>query len=212
MAIPRKTSVHIRRPGLSERQIRRREHQKKKILSAASRLFWKKGYNGTSIEDIAKTADVNKATIYYYFKDKPSLLNAVMVIPMEELLGIAVKIAQSESSPTDRLKSLIMNHVKWQTSQTGDAGVGHVERKNLPPKYRRKYIGMRDEYEHIYRQTINEAINDGKMSFTDVKLATLFTLGLVNSVMQWYRAKDRFPADKIAEEVVNYVFGALKVS
>ncbi|MBW2346741.1 MAG: helix-turn-helix transcriptional regulator, partial [Deltaproteobacteria bacterium] len=62
MAIPRKTSVHIRRPGLSERQIRRREHQKKKILSAASRLFWKKGYNGTSIEDIAKTADVNKAT------------------------------------------------------------------------------------------------------------------------------------------------------
>lgn len=201
-----------RRAALSERQVRRWKRQQKKILSAAGRLFWKKGYNGTSIDDIAKLADVNKATIYYYFKDKPSLLNTLMLIPMEELLKLARQIAHTELRPTERLKSLITTHVKWQISQTGVAAIGHVERKNLPLKYRRKYISMRDKYEHIYRETIKNGIENGDFSFYNAKIATLFTLGLVNSIMQWYKPKGRFSADEIAKETVNYVLGALKAS
>jgi len=198
-----------RRENSAERQVRRWERQQKKILSAAGRLFLKKGYQGTSIDDIAKAADVNKATIYYYFNDKASILNTLMVIPMEGLLNQAQPIADSELNPTEKLKALITSHIKWQISHTGVAGIGHVERKNLPPKYRRKYINMRDRYESIFRETIGDGIKRGELTFVDAKLASLFTLGLVNSVMQWYKPNEKFSADEVALEVWHYVLKAL---
>jgi len=135
-----------------------------------------------------------------------------MVTPMEELLNLAAQIEHSQLTPTERLTSLITLHIKWQVTQTGDAGIGHVERKNLPLKYRRNYINMRDKYEAIYRKTVKDGMKSGEFSFCDAKIASLFTLGLVNSIMQWYKPKDRFSADEIATEVVNYVLGALNVS
>jgi AcrR family transcriptional regulator len=47
----------------------------KKILSAASHLFSKKGYDATSVDEISAEANVNKALIYYYFESKRKLLN-----------------------------------------------------------------------------------------------------------------------------------------
>jgi len=192
------------------REARRWEMKQQKILSAASRLFWKKGYLGTSIDDIAESADVNKATIYYYFKNKSSVLNGVMAIPMEAMLDLADSISKSDLDATEKLKTLIESHIKWQISHIGVAGIGHVERKNLPPKLRRKYVNMRDRYESIFRKTLEEGMKKNEFCFIDAKLAGLFILGLVNSIVQWYKPNQDFTADQIALEAFNFVYKALK--
>ena len=56
--------------GKNQRSIR----QRKKILNAAGRLFWQKGFKATTLDDIARAGRINKATIYYYFKNKAFLL------------------------------------------------------------------------------------------------------------------------------------------
>ena len=190
--------------------MRKRAKQQRKILSAAGRLFWRKGYLGTSIDDIAKAAKVNKASIYYYFKDKSFLLYEVILTPLEVMIDQALPIADSDLSSQKKLEALIANHIRWQADHPGLAGIGHVERKNLQPALRREYIGMRDRYERIIRRTIEEGIRKGEFRFSDAKLATLFTLGLVNSVIQWYKPKGGLSADEIASEACTYISKALK--
>jgi AcrR family transcriptional regulator len=75
------TNISAKRAAIGNWQRQRWAKQHQKILSAAGHLFWKKGYLGTSIDDIAKAANVNKAAVYYYFKDKSFLLYEVISTP-----------------------------------------------------------------------------------------------------------------------------------
>jgi len=59
--------------GTRERRQREADSRRKEILDAAQRLFWKNGYPGTSIPQIAKEAELAPGTIYLYFPSKEAL-------------------------------------------------------------------------------------------------------------------------------------------
>ena len=64
---------------------RKAEATRKKILNAAEKLFAEKGFDGTSVESVARSCGVNKALIYYYFKDKDDLIRCLFKNTYEEL-------------------------------------------------------------------------------------------------------------------------------
>lgn len=73
---------------------------KAKILRVAEKLFAEKGYNGTSIDKIAKTAGVNKGLIYYHFKDKKDIFVSIMkniINEIEQNIRLSVPTEVSES-------------------------------------------------------------------------------------------------------------------
>ncbi len=59
--------------GTRERRQREADNRRQEILDAAQRLFWKNGYAGTSIPQIAKEAELAPGTIYLYFPSKEAL-------------------------------------------------------------------------------------------------------------------------------------------
>ena len=88
------------------------EKTKKKILHVAEALFSEKGFNGTSISMIAKAADVNKALIYYHFKDKNDLIVSLFKNIVEEL---AEYVAHSfVSSDPHEQKIDVMEKIKGE--------------------------------------------------------------------------------------------------
>lgn len=70
--------------GISERKQREKEQRKKEILDAAERLFFSRGYEEVSMDEIAREVELNKATLYLYFQNKEALFAAVV------LRGIAI--------------------------------------------------------------------------------------------------------------------------
>ena len=177
-----------------------------RILLAAEQLFWEKGYLGTSVNDIAKVAGVNKATIYYYFESKMDLLYQVILISMKELLASSEPIVNSALPLREKFKQLVENHVKWRTSHIELAAIAEVERRNLPPDFLREYMGIRDEYEVIFRKMLKELIETGEFREMNSKIATFFTLGLVNSLTRWYRPDGPLSADEIGREASKFIF------
>ena len=135
------------------------ERQKKKIINVAGRLFWQKGYQETTIDDIAKAGKINKATIYYYFKSKAILLFEIVCGVMQEILELARPIENSSMTPEEKLKALILQHVKWELSLKWPS-IGLTERRNLPPKLLKDYLGLRDEYEAIFRRSMQERVKE----------------------------------------------------
>ncbi len=69
---------------------------KDRLLKAAEELFSQKGFDGTSINEIAKQAGVNKPLIYYYFKSKEGLLNYMIDIVLKQMEAIALGVIQNE--------------------------------------------------------------------------------------------------------------------
>lgn len=65
--------------GISERKIREKEERRTEILDAAERLFFSLGYDNVSMDEIANEVELNKATIYLYFKNKEALLSSVVL-------------------------------------------------------------------------------------------------------------------------------------
>ncbi|PKL68233.1 MAG: TetR/AcrR family transcriptional regulator [Methanomicrobiales archaeon HGW-Methanomicrobiales-1] len=65
--------------GISERKIREKEQRKKEILDTAERLFFSRGYDDVSMDGIANEVELNKATLYLYFKNKEALYAAIVL-------------------------------------------------------------------------------------------------------------------------------------
>jgi len=191
---------------------RKYERQREKILSKAGRLFWKKGYLGTSTDDIARVTSLNKSTIFYYFNNKVSILYTLAIKSMIDLLKRAQHIVESKTTPENKLKKLITSHIHWQTSNIGLAGVGQLEIRNLSPKLRRELVAMRDQYESLFRNVIEEiASSDGyKLKKEEVNLFSLFILGFLNSMVQWYDPNGPQSPEKIASQASGFVFYGLE--
>jgi TetR/AcrR family transcriptional regulator len=82
--------------GISERRKREREWRKKEILDAAEALFFSGPYEDVSMDAIAERAELNKATIYLYFKNKETLFAAVVLCGVRILLGRYTECAETQ--------------------------------------------------------------------------------------------------------------------
>lgn len=85
---------------------------KEEILRAAEIVFQKWGLNKTTMEDIAREADKGKSTLYYYYKSKEEILEAVIGRQLEELLSGAKKCVASVSSSKEKLKLYVITSLK----------------------------------------------------------------------------------------------------
>ena len=75
------------------------------------RKVWQKEYLATSIDDIAKDAHCNKASVYYYFRAKSDILYEIASGTIPELLELASPIVDSDLPPAKKLEALIINHL-----------------------------------------------------------------------------------------------------
>jgi AcrR family transcriptional regulator len=185
------------------------QRQRKKILNAAGRLFWQKGYRATTLDDIARAGRINKATIYYYFKNKAFLLFEIVCGVMHEALENARPLLSSALRPREKLRVLILQHTRWILSLKWPA-MGQIERRNLPPRLLKEYLVLRDEYEAIFESIIEQGIRHNEFRKLDPKLYSRFVLGMLNSFLSWFKSSGSLSSDEIAGQAYDFIYQAIK--
>lgn len=143
----------------------RREH----FVDTAERLFLRLGHDGTSIEEIARTAEFSKRTVYLYFKDKQDLFHAVVLRGLLRLHRI-LAAASASGTGLDRLRALARAYYKFFqqerpyfdllldyemrdyhfAKQPGDVG-----------EYGMQCQEMNDRNSELVHRAVSEAIEDG---------------------------------------------------
>ena len=94
-------------------QKRDAEASKALIISSAIELFSKKGYASTSMDELAKLSGLNKAMVFYYFKNKKGLYEAVITQVLEEIQHEIVEENKKHSNPIEELESFIRTYAKY---------------------------------------------------------------------------------------------------
>lgn len=77
------------------------------ILDAAQARFARQGFDGTTIKDIAADAGVNSALLYYYFRDKERLYQAVLDRLVQDMVSRAIARLEAPGSPEARLRGFL---------------------------------------------------------------------------------------------------------
>lgn len=86
---------------------------KANILQQAMRLFSVKGFDATTVDDIANESDINKAMVYYYYKSKSGLYEEVMNVLMEDIYTDIYKEYKKSKTAQDGLKAFVMTYGKY---------------------------------------------------------------------------------------------------
>ncbi|MDR1801067.1 MAG: TetR/AcrR family transcriptional regulator [Lachnospiraceae bacterium] len=138
---------------------------KAKIIKAAWSLFYKKGYDGTTIADIISASKTSKGTFYHYFHGKDALLNTISDLfdqRYEELYPVV------DPTLSSRDKLLLLNHEVFYLIETSvDATLlGYMYAAQLTTKERRALSDKRRLYFRWCTEIIQEGINSGEFKNT----------------------------------------------
>ena len=184
---------------------------RQQIFLAAAHLFARKGYKGTGLNDIAKSAKVNKATIYYHFKNKAAILYEIAVNPIYELVELGRPVLESKRSPSDKLEALIENHIEWLISHPINVSMYQFLRMNLPPKLYKEYVNARADYLAMFEKVIQEGTEKREFMVAAPFYDSLFIVIFLNALIQRLNPSEEFSQNDIISSASKLIFQALKL-
>jgi AcrR family transcriptional regulator len=185
------------------------EKRKNEILRSASMIIAEKGYEKTTMEDIAAQLLMTKGSMYYYFKNKEELLFECHMMIINPSIEKIKEIKESTLSPEEKVRNLIVDYVIFEINEKAMFNVAGKLDQTFSKEYLDKIIEKRDEYNHIFDELIQEGIDAGVFQTIDVKMARMIILGALNSVQSWYSADGKMKPEDIANLHSEYLLKIL---
>jgi len=174
-------------------------NRREALLRVSAKLFREKGFDGTTIRDISSAAGMHSGSPFYHFKTKQDILVAVMEQGLAEGLRKSEEVMALDVPPEQKLKGLIRAQLGTILEEGSDfIPVLLYDWRSLTPANRRRIVALKDRYDALWQQVIDDLKRAGHMA-GDAQLARLLILGAVNWTGTWYRAGGRLSLDEVAE-------------
>ncbi len=175
------------------------------ILQQSARLFAERGYAATSVRDIGAAVDLQGQSLYSHVGAKEDLLWQVVERASGELLKLGTQAARGPHTASERLGRLVKAHVSFVARDLAAAACYLSEWRYLMDPRRSEIRRRRDEYEALFRAVIEEGVSSGEFTPTDPKFASLFLLGSLNWVPQWFRTGGPLGPDEVADRMTDLI-------
>ena len=179
------------------------------IRQAAIELFFTHGYQATTLRELAAACDLKVGSLYNHIESKERLLEELMVGIMRDLFTALEEGVAQFDSPVDRLRAAIELHVAFHAQRAKEVFIGNSELRSLPPATRDVVVGLRDRYEHVIKEIIEDGIRSGDFDKVDPKLAVYAIVAVGTHVSRWYRPDGRLSLEDIARFHTDFLISAL---
>lgn len=141
-----------------------------KLVDVARQLFARKGFDDTTMNDIAVASEKGRRTLYTYFKNKEEIYYAVIEAEMERLTHTIEKVADKELSPIDKIVEIVYTHlhlIKEAVLRNGNLRAEFFRNIWLVEKVRRHF----DQTEvMLLTRTLHEGVRQGVLAVDNVPL------------------------------------------
>lgn len=178
------------------------ESPRGKLLQEAARLFRRKGYERTTVRDLANAVGIQSGSIFHHFKSKEEILRSVMeetVIYNTALLRAALDEA---SDLRERVLALIRGELQSIMGGTGEAmAVLVYEWRSLSEEGKAQVLALRDQYEEVWLGVLEEARAAGYVQ-NDPFILRRFLTGALSWSTTWFRPDGPMTLDSLAEEAL----------
>ncbi len=183
------------------------------IIDVAVRLFGEKGYNATTMRDIAKAVGILPGSLYAHIDSKETLLIEIVEKGIERFLAIDRLLAASEESPQARMRIAIREHIKVVAENPERTLVVFHQWRFLSGPNRARAIAMRRRYAKAFMKILNDGIANGDFnSQLDARLAVFGILGALNWTPEWYSPSGPMSAEEIGQKMADSLINGLRPS
>jgi AcrR family transcriptional regulator len=171
------------------------------IYRTAARMIYEKGFDATSMNEIAEAVELTKPGLYYYVKGKKELLFSIMSFAMDRLDEEVVGPAREIAEPEERLRIIIRQHARLLTREAGVLGILMDEVAGLTPEQKAKVNTRKRAYFNLLRSTLDELAAQGRLQAVDTTVAAFSILGMVMWLARWYDSEGRLSSDVVVRDL-----------
>jgi AcrR family transcriptional regulator len=185
----------------------RRPYDLDSLTDVALRVFAERGFDGASMDDVARAAGITKAAIYHHAKGKEALLERGLSRALEALFATLDEPGATQGRAIERLRYIVRRVVEVAIAVLPELTVLVRIRGNA--KVERDAIERRRAFDAHVTAIVRQAQADGDFDPDfDAALLVRLTFGMCNSIVEWYRPTGKYRAEGIARAVVRLLFAS----
>ena len=190
------------------------EKRRARVLKAAAEVFKELGYSTATVDDVAKRAKIDRASIYYYFKGKKDLLREMVGGATAENVDMAEDIANSDRSPREKLRKLMVDllvsyerHYPYLYVYVQEDMSRLLQDKS---PWSKRMVALNHRFDVAVVQIIQEGLKSKAFRSTgDAKLIAAGVVGMCNWSHRWFEPSGKRRAAEIAETFADMVLDGL---
>jgi AcrR family transcriptional regulator len=175
-----------------------------RIRREAAALFREKGFNGTSMAELAGKVGITKSSLYHHYPGKQALLSEIIELTVNRVTPLVQEVAESDLPIRERLGKAVALHTVEAIHDQDAVACFIEEGRYLAPDFMTAHLVKRDRYELIFRRMFEEGVASGDFVDQDIGLAVKAILGMSNSVVRWYRPDGDHTPEEIAAEFAHF--------
>ena len=189
---------------------RPRDHRYHEILEGAARLIYQRGYEATSMQEIAEACGLTKAGLYHHIKTKEALLLAIQHYGMdvfeEQVLAKCADIAD----PIARLRECMARNIALVTQDASkEVSIILHEHQTLTGSAKQEINVRKKRYVRFLEAAFREAAERGQIRTVDPTLAAFSFLGTVLWMYKWFHQDGKLTARQLSDGMIDLFFEGL---
>ena len=170
------------------------------ILTHATDVFCKKGYEGASMRDLSRASGMSLAGLYYYFESKERLLFLIQKHTFTTIVQRLKSRLEGVSDPEQQIRIFILNHLEYFLANPESMKVLSHEADSLKNGFASEVAAIKREYYRICVSLLDELKGDRGLQFS-TRIAVLSLFGMMNWIYTWHNPRVDADAEHIAREM-----------
>ena len=184
--------------------------RKETIKDCAARLFRKKGFSATTMNDIADAVGIKAASLYNHFNSKQDLLKDLLMYMAQRFTKGMAEIENASLPPIEKLERLIALHVRLTTDHTDAISIITGEWVHLKEPELSAYSTMREEYEGKFKRIIEACKKDGSIADVNTEIALFSMLSTLHWLYSWYSKNKNISPIDLEKQLIQVLLNGLK--
>jgi len=179
------------------------------ICRTAAQIFRERGYDATSVSDIARALGITKAGLYHYFDSKEALLFEITAYGLDRVRDDVIAPVRGMRDPEERLRELVVRHACIATHGRGAVAQLVDEIRALPAANRKVLEERMRLYFDLVRDTLKQLRALGRLRNVDPTVATFGLIGTILWLPRWFRQNGRLTQEQVAHQIADIALGGL---
>lgn len=161
---------------------------RKAIFGVAINKFFTKGYEATSLREIAAEVDIQVGSLYNHIAGKSELLHEIMSDIMDELLQeMGREIDRDFPTASERFEAAFRCHISFHAAHAREVFIGNTELRSLLPEQLRVISQKRHAYQNMLQMCLVDAVKENDATLLSPNLQTYALVAMGSHVASWYR-------------------------
>lgn len=185
--------------------------KKEQIYEAAARLFRDKGYQATSMRDLAKEVGLRASSLYNHFPSKSDVLREICTNNAQRFLSGMLEVESLQVSATEKLTRLIRLHIQLSLEDVTSVTAFNDEWRHLEEPHLSEFLQLRKDYESRFQAIISAGVASGEFKPVNPLILSYTLFSSLRWLYDWYKPGKKITAEMLEEELLVILLEGVRV-